>query len=312
MPVPLARALLHQAGGVRLARWLHRKSVRILMYHRFSNREGLERQCRHIREHYGPVSMAQLGEAWETGRPLPPNSMAVTVDDGYRDFFRIAYPIFSAARIPVTVFLVSDFMDGKEWLWLDRVKFLFANTALPRHESFSLDSTGHRLDAARAVCEQLKRLPNEERVSTISRLQQALGVEFPADIPPEYEPLRWEEARRMADDNVTFGAHTVTHPILSRLPSSREMEQEIAGSKRRIEEALRRPCLHFCYPNGSAADFDTDCIEIVRRAGFQTAVTAIPGLSLPSTDRFMLRRIGVDPTYDQSYFERCLAGIRAN
>ena len=60
--------------------------LRILMYHRFSDRAALARQCAHIRRHYQPVSMAAVSEWLHDGRSLPPYALAVTVDDGYADF----------------------------------------------------------------------------------------------------------------------------------------------------------------------------------------------------------------------------------
>jgi hypothetical protein len=50
------------AGGLSLVRRLHRQGLRILMYHRFSDRAALARQCAHIRKHYHPVSMATVSE----------------------------------------------------------------------------------------------------------------------------------------------------------------------------------------------------------------------------------------------------------
>jgi len=58
------------------------------------------------------------------GAPLPPNALAITVDDGYRDFLHNGYPIFKAHRIPVTQFLVSGFVDKKLWLWWDQVRWM--------------------------------------------------------------------------------------------------------------------------------------------------------------------------------------------
>ena len=87
------------------------------------------------------------------------------------------------------------------------------------------------------------------------------------------------------------------------------MAEEIAGSKRRIEEQLQRPALHFCYPNGSPRDIGPSA-PLVREAGFATAVTTQPGVNPAAADPFLLRRIGVDSDYAPAYFERCAAAFR--
>jgi peptidoglycan/xylan/chitin deacetylase (PgdA/CDA1 family) len=98
--------------------------------------------------------------------------------------------------------------------------------------------------------------------------------------------------------------------MLSRVSSAAELALEIGGSKRRLEEALDRPVRHFCYPNGTPSDISGETVESVRQAGYQTAVTAITGLNSAGADLFRLRRIGIDPSYDAFYFQRCAAALR--
>src|SRR5260370_38623982 len=106
----LIRVALHSSGAVDGIRRLRQRAVRILMYPHFTpDNARLLEQCEHIRNHYQPVSLELIGESLQTGKSLPHNSLAVTVDDGYRDFFLYAYPVFRNCQIPVTVFLVSDF-----------------------------------------------------------------------------------------------------------------------------------------------------------------------------------------------------------
>ena len=72
--------------------------------------------------------MKQVAAALHGGEPLPPKAVAITVDDGYRDFLLRAYPVFHEFEIPATVFLVSDFIDGTGMLWWDRL-----GLRLPQH-----------------------------------------------------------------------------------------------------------------------------------------------------------------------------------
>ncbi len=114
----------------------------------------------------------------------------------------------------------------------------------------------------------------------------------------------------MAAGGIEFGAHTVTHPILSRIDDPEKLRAEIDGAKRRIDGELDRETAHFCYPNGTRADFTSEAIELVRQAGFQSAVTAESGMVAAGADLYTLKRIGVDPAYPGPYFEQCAAGLR--
>ena len=296
------RAAFHASGALAAARWLKRGRLRILMYHRFHERRDIERQCRHIRAHYTPVSLTQAAQWLESGG-WPSNALVVTVDDGYRDFYQVAYPVFREFGIPATVYLVTDFLDGREWLWLDRVRWMFLNS--PK----VLGTREQRLRAALEVNEKVKRLSNQERLAWLSALPGEMGVEPPQACPEQYAPMTWEQAREAAAHGMNFGAHTCSHPILSMLASERELTAEIAGSKLRMEEQLDKPVEHFCYPNGSLRDFTEAAVEVVRAASFRTATTTVPGMVMPAADAFRLNRIGVNPAYDDPYFAECVAGL---
>jgi peptidoglycan/xylan/chitin deacetylase (PgdA/CDA1 family) len=100
------------------------------------------------------------------------------------------------------------------------------------------------------------------------------------------------QIREMADHGVGFGAHTVTHPILSAL--SREAAAiEVAASKAHIEQMTGRETTAFAYPNGRAGDFTVSSVAAVRASGFRSAVTTIHGANAPGQDPFLLRRIGL-------------------
>jgi peptidoglycan/xylan/chitin deacetylase (PgdA/CDA1 family) len=312
----VARAALHRAGGLRLVRRLHRGGLRILMFHRFGPprpdlRETLERRCRHLRDCYQPISLTDAARAWRDRRPLPPGALAVTVDDGYRDFYELAYPVFSRFEIPVTVYLVTDFLDGRCWLWFDRLRSALAQAAgLPSTPAeIEVPGAGRLPLSFEPLKEALKRVPNAARTAFLERLPAALGIQLPPEPPASCAPMTWEWAREMAANGIDFGAHTRTHPILSRVEDPAALREEIEGSRRRIEQALGRPVRHFCYPNGRPEDISETVVECVRRAGFETAVVTDPGFNPPPVDPFRLQRIPADPTYPDLYFEECVAGL---
>jgi peptidoglycan/xylan/chitin deacetylase (PgdA/CDA1 family) len=75
---------------------------------------------------------------------------------------------------------------------------------------------------------------------------------------------------------MTFGAHTVTHPVLSRT-TPEAAEYEITESWTRLRAELRKPVPIFCYPNGGWEDFGNREIAVLRRLGFVGAVVGEPG-----------------------------------
>jgi peptidoglycan/xylan/chitin deacetylase (PgdA/CDA1 family) len=303
----LGHAALDRAGGLRAVRFLNRRSLRILMFHSFLPRradieERLARRCRHLRQFYHPVSMSEAAQAWREGTPLPANAVAVTVDDGYRDFFDIAYPVFREHGIPATVYLVTDFMDGKLWLWPDRLRYAVEHAE---------PGAAGREHALQEFSSSAKAMPDSERRRFMDQLPALLGVRIPDSPPEEYAPLTWDSVREMAAHAIEFGAHSATHPILSRVESEAELRAEIEGSKRRIEQELGRPVRHFCYPNGRPEDIGERVVACVKSAGFETAVVTSEGFNRTGADPLLLKRIPADPEYTDRFFAEYVAGLRA-
>lgn len=311
--------ILHQLGGVACFRYWHSDRLRILYYHRFSTltkdlANEWEAHCRHLRASYTPISLGEAALRLRNGDPLPTNAVVVTVDDGYRDFARIAHPVLQRYGIPATVYLIGDFMEAGAWVWWDQLVYALAETAFTQCEvSLSTETLALRFPdaASRAnetvrLCEALKRVPNAERVAFAARFPGDVGVTLPPHRPPYFEPLTWDEARRLAGQGVTFGAHTMSHPILPRVEEASAVRNEILGSKKLLEDRLQMETEHFCYPNG---DFDVRSREAVREAKFLTTVTCQEGFVNPDMGLLDLNRIGADLEIPEFYFREALAGV---
>ena len=321
----LARSLLHGVGGLAGVRCWNRRGFRILMYHNFPSsqpgqQEALAKQCRHITRHYSVVSLTDIAQSLRGGTPLPPNALAVTIDDGYRDFLN-GQPVFKAFNIPVTVFLVTGFLDHKLWMWWDQLAYLldksrrrsfqFSFSSDKAPASFMLETETQRETTLTAVKKSVKLSSNDECRDFFGKLPQLLEVDLPPQPPEHAAPLQWDDVRTLAGEGVNFGAHTVTHPILSRITDPAELYREIEESKRRIEEELRRPILHFSYPFGFLRDFNSETIRVLDRCQFQTAVTTEKGINGRHAHPFRLKRFGVEPTMSEFYFKEFLAGLHA-
>lgn len=98
--------------------------------------------------------------------------------------------------------------------------------------------------------------------------------------------LSWREIREMQQGGINFGAHTLTHPNLTRLPLD-QLEAEIRDSKAIIEDVLDAPVACFAYPYGR---YDDRCRDIVRRS-FSCACSDELGLVTRSGDPYALRRV---------------------
>jgi peptidoglycan/xylan/chitin deacetylase (PgdA/CDA1 family) len=85
----------------------------------------------------------------------------------------------------------------------------------------------------------------------------------------ELAPMSWDELAAAADAGWEVGSHTRSHPWLSSLDPE-DLAEELAGSRRRCEDVLGRPCRALAYPYG---DHDDRVVEAARAAGYTTACT---------------------------------------
>ena len=92
---------------------------------------------------------------------------------------------------------------------------------------------------------------------------------------------------------VEVGAHTSTHPQLSALGPTAQL-QEIESSKRRLEELLESPVSGFAYPHGGTDAYDRKSVSAVREAGFEFACSAFQGAVFRASPRFELPRFLVE------------------
>lgn len=105
----------------------------------------------------------------------------------------------------------------------------------------------------------------------------------------ERKMLSWRQIHEMANHNIQFGSHTVSHPKLTELDDD-SVNKELVQSKQIIEDQLGSECMHFAYPYGQ---FTEKTRELVRQAGFKTACSTRSGFNNAERDPFILHRIEV-------------------
>jgi peptidoglycan/xylan/chitin deacetylase (PgdA/CDA1 family) len=303
----LAIDLLMRADAFAVFRFLNRRKVPILMYHRFSEdgRDGsisasaLRQQLAYLKKNYDILRLEEFAEMMRAGKPVPPRSAVVTIDDGYRDAYEIALPIFAEMEVPATLFVVTDFVDGKSWIWTDIARFLMlraengdlAVEINGKTINASLNGRSSRIGMAGKINSELKKLPPAGRDSVLDDIAAGLGVDIPALPPSEFAAIDWDQAVEMDKSWIAIGSHTVSHPILTHVTVDR-LAEELSASRSVLSEKLGRVVDSFCYPNGDAS---TREFEATASAGYSVAVTTELRLSEPLDNKVALPRIDAEP-----------------
>ncbi len=115
-----------------------------------------------------------------------------------------------------------------------------------------------------------------------------IGTFFVYTHPLDHAPyMTWAQLQEMSAAGMDIQPHTLTHPHLRALTPNEAMK-EIAESKSILETRLGRPMIAFAYPFG---EYDAAIIDMLKRAGFQAAVTLDPGYRQRADELFTLHRI---------------------
>jgi peptidoglycan/xylan/chitin deacetylase (PgdA/CDA1 family) len=287
-----------------IAGYAARRSVfQILSYHRVNDdhdpffparpTEVFERQMAYIARWYRVLPLEAMVEGIRRGG-LPRNALAITIDDGYRDTLTHVAPILARHGLPATVFLATGFIGTAEVPWFDRLALAFKTTkaeqfGTPWGECLTLGSTDDRLQAMERTVQYLKSLPDDDLRRQVDGLLSSLDVTDQKGF--KNLMLTWDDVHALLGLGFSIGAHTVNHPILSRVSAQRAWT-EILGSRTMIESACGRSPRTFAYPNGGPGDYTEAVKQLVREAGFAGAVTTRFGLNGPETSPYELRRGG--------------------
>ena len=304
--------------------FFNRSNFTILMYHRvldddstekeylqpglYVSRRVFEKQIAFLSRKYNLIGLGELSELLINKQPIPPNSMVITLDDGWRDNHSHAYPILKKYHAPVIIFLTTDYIDTNNTFWFLEASILMTYNKLSRaqlgqliakyesEKGLAKELPGGELEEANFVLsdrdwfiENLKQIDPKN----IPAVLKELSVQNKPDadtIKENRSMLTWEEIIEMNNNGIDFGSHGCSHRIMPALTDD-EIERELIESKRIIEGKLGREINLFAYPNG---DYSNHIRDLVMKCGYICAL-ATKGKKEPESDIniYSLKRINV-------------------
>jgi peptidoglycan/xylan/chitin deacetylase (PgdA/CDA1 family)/predicted ATP-grasp superfamily ATP-dependent carboligase len=274
----------------------------ILIFHRVAERvdplqedipttEEFAAKMAILARHFRPLSLREGLLRLKRGT-LPPRAVAVTFDDGYADNCELAMPVLLQHGVPATFFVATGYLNGGR-MWSDSVietvrrcpgeELDLEPIGLGRHD---VRTEAERLATSERLVAAVKYRPAEERAALVAGLAPLAGVELPTDLM-----MTTAQLRKMADAGMEIGAHTVTHPILAKIPLD-EARREIEQSRDALTALLGKTPMLFAYPNGKPGyDYTGEHAKLVLEAGFSAAVSTAWGSAGPSDDLFQIPRM---------------------
>jgi len=318
------RALLSQALDVtgcgralRASRvW---EGVLILNYHRIGERrhslldrnlwsattEDFEHQVATAAKNFDVIGLNDVEAALNEPRG---RHVMFTFDDGYRDNYTDAFPILKAHGVPATFFITTGFLDVPKIPWWDEIAWMVRTSPLQALDVNRWTSSPvpfdepYREAAIRRLLNVYKGLPGEATEDYVIFLSHALQTgRCPQRIADELW-MSWDMIREMKSGGMTFGGHTVTHPVLANL-SAEQQDWEVAECKRRLVHELGSPITAFSYPVGGPSSFNAFTRTALKTHGFRLGFSYFGTYCRPGyKDLYAVSRTAIETDIDMSQF----------
>jgi peptidoglycan/xylan/chitin deacetylase (PgdA/CDA1 family) len=247
-------------------------------------------QMQWLKSSFNVLSLPDAVDRLRAGS-LPKRAAAVTFDDGYADNFTVALPILQEAEVPATFFIASGYLDGGR-MWNDTMAEVIRRAQGPEIElqrfglgRLPLGTIGERRSSLNQLLGKLKYVEPEARTDLVSRIGDDAGIAPSPDLM-----MTSAQVKDLASAGMTIGAHTVTHPILSRL-AERAARAEMAQGREQLEGIIGGKVTLFAYPNGKPnSDYTEAHVRLAREIGFTAAFSTEWGAATTGSDLFQIPR----------------------
>lgn len=238
---------------------MQRRRVTIVMMHNISL-SAAKQAFRYWKRHYNIISMQDYLNARnkESSNILPKKPLILTFDDGHKGNYKLI-SLIEELKMPVTIFLCSDIVGTSRHFW-----FL--------HDGCDAD--------------KFKKIPDETRIEKLAENGFSQTKEYPTR-----QALSGDEIMKMKESPlIDLQSHTRFHPVLTKCTQQKAFD-EVCISKEILEKKYNLNITGFAYPNG---DYEEREIGIVKKAGYDYALSATSGYNSLKTDLYKLKRLSVN------------------
>ncbi|HEX9172944.1 MAG TPA: oligosaccharide flippase family protein [Telluria sp.] len=251
----LAKAVAYRSGLLGLYhRVRNRRQLTVAMFHRVlpdtdPRRAGADpewtmsaaafRNCLFFfQRHYNIVSPQQVFAALRGEAVLPPTSMLITFDDGWRDTAEYAQPILDELGMQALVFVAGAAIDSAAPFWEEHVYSFLATHA---EGAAQLAEACARYDIS--LPQPLPACADEAAIRTtiaaLARLDSEVRASLLAQLQPKHDtgPAMMDAAQlvAMAAAGHTIGGHGMSHRPLTQVPA---LQQELAAAQASVARHL--------------------------------------------------------------------------
>lgn len=284
----------------------------VLNYHRITDNPDyddplkvskytFEKQIQYLKENFKLISGDDLLEIIKKNETLQNNTCLITFDDGWRDNYTNAYPVLKKYNVPAIIFISTDFVGTNNIFWHEQLQELLNNMPINKNDiklnKLLIDWPDEISKSINDILKQQKskrQLKINELISILKSFDTQAIKELIIKLSKHYNQklidkplvLSWREIHEMSKNNISFGSHTKSHPILTQIEDD-IIINELIESKLVLEKHLNKPIHYFSYPNGN---YNQKIANIVKEAGYVAAFAMVSGVKYTKSNLFEIKR----------------------
>ena len=265
--------------------------ARVLIYHKINDdiwdsqllsvqSENFYNQLLYLKENYETVSLDSLISRLKDNN-LSGNEISITFDDGYLDNLTNMLPVINSLKIPVTVFIPTDFINKNDEFWWDKIEQLVIKTKKleinfsieKKIYSYSLADSKEKIIAIDNICKELKKLPPSE-IQQFIKIFYKLSETTLEERKTHLIMSQSDILKLSKSAFVTIGSHAHTHTRLSIL-SKDQQRKEFILSKNLLQNIIGKGIDFISYPFGSKIDFTSETEGLVQHCGYKAGIANV-------------------------------------
>ncbi len=284
----------------------------------------LRLQLRLLKTHYNVISPDDFLLWCRGAQPLPPRSVLLTCDDGLQNVLTDMLPLLQEHGFSCLFFATGiSLRNEPSMLWYEELYLMLREESdvsdlnLPEIDfRGTVAGNKHKRSLWWDLVQAFSRFSPEARAALLQQVRTKLGLSvewnsrYAADesLRGRFFVLKLPELRELSNSGMCIGAHTMSHPMLSRQPAELA-GAEISDCKRSLEQALNREIWALAYPFGDPASAGPREFAMAERSRFTCAFLNIEDVLRVKPTPFAFPRIHVTANMALSEFEAHVSGF---
>ena len=283
---------------------------------------SFRQQLRFLKNRYTVISPEEFLLWCDAAHELPPRSVLLTCDDGLRNCLFDMLPILQEFEMECLFFVTGASLSHTATILWHEELYLMLRAAQeefslqpPEIEEYIQESPSAKNSGWGELVKKLSQHNPERRKGLLETIKMQLRLDEQWDANYREDPvlsrrfllLNLSELKQLAAAGASVGAHTLSHPMVSQ-SSPEAAWDEIAESKRRLDQALGQNTWAFAYPFGDPDSVTSREVEMAERAGFEAAFLNVDAFA-SRISKFSLPRVHVTADMTLAEFEAHISGF---